>query len=112
MAEEKDIRKIERKAKSLLLGKDIPPAKMELVRSLIQNKSLLSEEKYSAVIELIQSCPDKPVEGPRLTSIELREGKKRKTAKDSLGEAKIIPPPSNRRYPVCISTKSMLNTGR
>jgi hypothetical protein len=92
MTEEKDTRKIERKAKSLLLGKDIPPAKMELVRSLLQNKSLLPEEKYSAVIEIIQSCPDKPVEGPRLTSIELREGKKRKGAADSQGEAKIIPP--------------------
>jgi len=92
MTEEKDIKKIERKAKSLLLGKDIPAAKMDIVRSLMQNKSLTADEKYSAVIELIQSCPDKPVEGPRLTSIELRENKKRKTGGDHARETKTVPP--------------------
>ncbi len=77
MAEGKDIKKIERRAKSLLLSKDISPEKMEIVRSLLNNKSLLDEERYSAVIELIQTCPDKPVKGPLFTSIELNQKKKR-----------------------------------
>ncbi len=76
MAEGKDIKKIERRAKALLLSKDIPPEKMEIVRTLLNNKSLLDEERYSAVIELIHTCPDKPVKGPLFTSIELNEKKK------------------------------------
>jgi hypothetical protein len=76
MPEEKDIKKIERRAKSLLLSKDIPPEKMEIVRTLMNNKSLSDEERFSAMIELIQTCPDKPVKGPLLTSIELKESKK------------------------------------
>lgn len=76
MAEGKDIKKIERRAKSLLLSKDIPAEKMEIVRTLLNNKSLQDEERYSAVIELIQTCPDKPVKGPLFTSIELKEKKK------------------------------------
>lgn len=76
-----------------MLGKDIPPAKMDLVRSLMQNRSILPDEKYRAIIELIQSCPDKPVEGPRVTSIEIRENKKKKPAADTEGDIKIIPPP-------------------
>lgn len=79
MAEGKDIKKIERRAKSLLLNKDIPPQKMEIVRSLLNNPSLQDEERYSAVIELIQTCPDKPVKGPLFTSIELTKQKQRST---------------------------------
>ncbi len=93
MAEEKDIKKIERRAKNLLLSKDIPSGKMDIVRSLMGNASLTPDEKYSAIIELIQSCPDKPVEGPRLSSIELREDKKRKAPGPLAREGRIIPPP-------------------
>ena len=92
MAEDRDAKKIERRAKSLLLGKDIPAAKRELVRSLMQNRSISDEERYRAIIELIQSCPDKPVEGPRVTSIEIRDERKKKSPADSVPEAKIIPP--------------------
>ena len=42
MNQEKDSKKIERKAKSLLLDKDIPPSKMEIVRSLMNNKDILA----------------------------------------------------------------------
>ncbi len=52
-------RYIEIKAKNLLASKDIPKQKLELVRSLLKNNSILSKEKYSAIIELIQNLPDK-----------------------------------------------------
>jgi hypothetical protein len=56
-----DPRRTERRARALLTGKEIPPAKMELVRSLMSNDKLLPEEKYSAIIDLLQNCPDKKV---------------------------------------------------
>ncbi len=90
MTDEKDIKKTERKAKNLLLSKDIPPEKMDIVRSLIKNPSISQEEKYSAVIQLIQSCPDKPVSGPRVTSIELRQN--RTSGRTRTDEQKKIPP--------------------
>ncbi len=52
-------KKIEKKAKSLLVNKDIPPDRMDIVRSLLNNESLTREEKYSAVIDIIKTCPDK-----------------------------------------------------
>jgi hypothetical protein len=54
-------RKIERRAKSMILSKDIPSSKMDAVRSLLNNSGLNKHEKYSAIIQLIQDCPDKPV---------------------------------------------------
>jgi len=72
MAQENEEKKIERKAKAMLLSKEIPPSKMDIVRSLMKNDSLLPEEKYRAVIELIQSCRDKPRSTPRSTNIEVR----------------------------------------
>ncbi len=75
--QESNAKKIERKAKSLLLDKDIPASKMEIVRSLMQNSSLVAEEKYRAIIELIQSCPDKPRSTPRPSNIEVRGRLKR-----------------------------------
>lgn len=57
----KDIKKIERRARAMLTNKQIPSEKMDLVRSLLSNNSLLPEEKYSAIIDLVKSCPDKPV---------------------------------------------------
>ncbi|HQO02656.1 MAG TPA: hypothetical protein PLI62_10325 [Spirochaetota bacterium] len=77
MAQENEEKKIERKAKAMLLSKDIPPSKMEIVRSLMQNNSLLPEEKYRAIIELIQSCRDKPRSTPRSSNIELRTPQKK-----------------------------------
>jgi len=64
MANGSEIKKIERRAKSMLLDKDIPPAKMEIVRSLIKNDKIPPEERYRAIIELVQSCPDKVVQKP------------------------------------------------
>ncbi len=70
---EREAKKLERRAKALLLRKSIPSVKMDIVRSLMQNDSIHHEEKYSTIIELIQSCPDKPVKVPRRERIELRE---------------------------------------
>ncbi|MCX7678968.1 MAG: hypothetical protein N2316_07090 [Spirochaetes bacterium] len=91
MSEGKDIRKIERRAKSLLLSKDIPPEKMEIVRTLLNNKALNDEERYRAIVELIHTCPDKPVKGPLLTSIELLQKKKEKQHDSTVESVSITP---------------------
>jgi len=64
MSVENISKKLERRAKSLLLSKDIPSAKMEVVKSLLKNKNLLPEERYHAVIEIVKNCTDKPVNLP------------------------------------------------
>jgi len=68
-----DIKKLERRAKSLLLDKDIPPAKMDLVRSLINNGAIYPDEKYRTIIDLIQSCPDKPRGAPPGERVEIKK---------------------------------------
>ncbi|TAL33831.1 MAG: hypothetical protein EPN93_13180 [Spirochaetes bacterium] len=60
MHRETESRKVERKAKLLLMQKEIPPAKMNVVRALMNNPELLPEERYNAIISLIRGCPDKP----------------------------------------------------
>jgi hypothetical protein len=72
MAQENEQKRIERKAKALLLNKEIPPAKMDVVRSLLQNQTLVDGEKYRAIIELVQGCPDKPRSAPPPSPIEIR----------------------------------------
>lgn len=70
---ERDTKRLERRAKSLLLYKDIPPGKMEIVRALMNNKELLPEERYSAIIELIKTCPDKKPKTQKNVRIEVAE---------------------------------------
>ncbi len=67
-----EMKKLERRAKAMLLGKDIPPAKMDLVRSLMKNSEIASWERYSAIISLIQSCPDKAPPKQRVERVEIR----------------------------------------
>ncbi|MBN2160449.1 MAG: hypothetical protein JW807_13730 [Spirochaetes bacterium] len=61
MVDKEEIKKIERRARALLTSKEIPPHKQEVVRSLMNNRRLKPGEKYRAVIELVESCPDKKV---------------------------------------------------
>ena len=61
MAQDNEEKKIERRARSLLVNKEIPPAKMELVRALMNNADLQTGERYRAIIELLQGCPDRQV---------------------------------------------------
>lgn len=73
MAQKSDeIKKLERRAKAMLLDKDIPPAKMDVVRSLLNNSDIASWERYSAIISLIQSCPDKAPPKQRSERVELK----------------------------------------
>jgi len=54
---ENDLKALKRKAKALLLSKDIPAGKMDIVRALLTNDRVLEEEKYRAIIDLISlSC--------------------------------------------------------
>ncbi len=52
-------RRLERLAKNMIVSRDIPPAKMEAVRALLENPTLNPKEKYTTIIELIRPCPDK-----------------------------------------------------
>ncbi|MBN2079264.1 MAG: hypothetical protein JW838_09880, partial [Spirochaetes bacterium] len=61
MDKREEAKRIERRARAMLMSKEIPPNKQEVVRSLMNNAQLRSEEKYLAIIELLQSCPDKKV---------------------------------------------------
>ena len=69
-------KRLERKAKLFLMDKDIPPAKLEVVRSLMNNDSLENEEKYNVIIDLIKNCPDK--KRPALDESKKVEAKKPK----------------------------------
>jgi hypothetical protein len=66
-------RKIEKRANSLLLNKEIPPDKMDIVRSLLNNNSLSKEEKYSAVIDIIKFCPDKKITIEKANKVQVKE---------------------------------------
>ncbi len=55
-------KKIEKRANFLLLNKDIPPDKMGIVRSLLNNISLSKQEKYTAIIDIIKACPDRIIQ--------------------------------------------------
>lgn len=76
-----DIKSLKRKAKSLLLSKDIPPAKMDIVRAILANDRILEEEKYNAIIDLVKYYPDKPVKPVAPGKVEVRgeEFKKQET---------------------------------
>lgn len=77
MDQQKEIKRIERRAKALLYSKNIPPAKMDVVRTLLNNNRLNPKEKFGAIIELIQSCPDKPVEIEEGSKVELKKSTKK-----------------------------------
>lgn len=57
--DDSEIRNLERKARALIAGRDIPPSRMEVVRSLLNNESLNPEERYLSIIDLIKDCPGK-----------------------------------------------------
>jgi len=59
MPDKKEIKKLERRAKFLLVSKEILPEKMKIVRSLLNSGSLEQEEKFTAVIDLLLHCEDK-----------------------------------------------------
>jgi len=61
MGKQEELKKIERRARAMLMSKDIPSHKQELVRALINNVHLNPQEKWRTVIELIQNCEDKKV---------------------------------------------------
>jgi hypothetical protein len=59
MAQSENSRKLERRARSYMVTKDIPQPKMDVVRDLMNNSGIDSDEKYKAIIELLQGCPDR-----------------------------------------------------
>ncbi len=67
-----DIKALKRKAKALLLTKDIPAGKMDIVRAILANDRILEEEKYNAIIELVKNYPDKPVKPVAPGKVEVK----------------------------------------
>ncbi len=67
-----DIKALKRKAKALLLSKDIPASKMDIVRAILANDRILEEEKYNAIIELVKNYPDRPVKPVAPGKVEVR----------------------------------------
>lgn len=63
--DQNEIKTLERRAKAMLLSKDIPSGKMKVVRALLNNDSVEPAEKYGAIIDLIKEYPErKPVTRP------------------------------------------------
>ncbi len=59
MAKQEETKKLERRMRMLLMEKEVPQSKMDLVKTLMNNRSIKAEERYRTIIELIQTCPDK-----------------------------------------------------
>src|SRR4030042_1506503 len=81
MISQEELKKIERRARAMLTSKDIPPHKQEVVRSLMNNRQLKPEDKYQAIIELVQSCPDKKVILYQDEEVQPEPARKKKAAK-------------------------------
>lgn len=56
-----------------MVNREIPADKMEVVRSLMNNRTLQPEDRFKAIIELVQDCPERPP----LRNFEMIEEKKR-----------------------------------
>jgi hypothetical protein len=80
MISQEELKKIERRARAMLTSKEIPPHKQEVVRTLMNNKQLKPEDKYQAIIELVQSCPDKKVILYQDGGVQPEPAKKKKAA--------------------------------
>ncbi len=92
---EKNTKRLERRARVLLLSKDIPPGKMDIVRSLMNNRDLNAEERYSAIIALIKSCPDKVIKIQKEDRVEVKRAPVREQipgAGEKPGEKKPLGP--------------------
>lgn len=92
-----DIRKLERKAKALMLTKEMPQGKIEVVRSILGNTELLEEERYRAIIEILKNCPDRALPKVRFpekidTNVERSGIKKTGIEKKSLFRSQTVPP--------------------
>ncbi len=67
-----DIKALKRKARALLLSKNIPAGKMDIVRAILANDRILEEEKYNAIIDLVKNYPDKPIKPVAPGKVEVR----------------------------------------
>jgi len=91
MSNQDEIKKIERRARALLTGKDIPPNKQEVVRTLMNNRQLKPREKYQAIIELVQSCPDKKSVLFQDEAVKPEPARKKKPSPSKVVEGKAVP---------------------
>ncbi len=86
--EESDLKQLERRARSLLMTKQIPPAKMDIVRSLMNNPEIMPHERYRTIIGLVESCLDREAQKTVLGSNVKQTGALRRKPKlNSVQEA-------------------------
>jgi hypothetical protein len=66
-----ELRRIERKAKYLLMHKEIPVEKIEIVRKLLKDPYVSREERFRSVIDLLRDCPDKAFTDVKTSKVEI-----------------------------------------
>ena len=94
------LRRLERKAKYLLMNKDIPISKIKIVRRLLKDDLLSKEERFNSVIDLLWDCKDRK-DGDFKTSINKIEPIDTiitKIDKDEIGSLPIDVSPTETSY--------------
>jgi len=56
-----ELKKLERRAKALMINKEIDVNKQARIRKLLKDFSILPEQRYTSIIQLIENCPDKNI---------------------------------------------------
>ena len=110
--------RLEEKTKRMIARKDIPDSKMEAVNALLKNAGLQPHEKYNAVIQLIQDCPDKPRPEKPVASVKQKSpGFSASVSKKAAEPVKlskkttVIPSPASGSYHVNDLLKTYKETG-
>ena len=97
MISREEAKKLERKAKSLMLTKDIPQGKVDIVRSIMANSKLIDEERNKAIIELV----NRGAVHARLSEASLKSGSQSKPVVEGLFG--YVLPGATMRWPVPVT---------
>ncbi len=86
MAKDTDAKSLERQVNMLLNTREIPEARIGVVQSLMNDVTLQPRERYRAIIELVQNCPEKKVSRTRKPqrSNKRKEGREARQQPDSV----------------------------
>ncbi|MBN2435923.1 MAG: hypothetical protein JXK07_11725 [Spirochaetes bacterium] len=110
--------RLEEKTKRMIARKDIPDSKMEAVNALLKNAGLQPHEKYNAVIQLIQDCPDKPrpvksvtASKPKTAILPESASRRTETPVKLSKKTTVIPSPASGSYHVNALLKAYKETG-
>lgn len=93
-SKKEESKRLERRARSLLMTKKISPSQMELVRSLMANKGVDADDRNRTIIGLLQASPDKITETSEAAS-KVPESLKKAMRKKKDKERKATVPPGD-----------------